>query len=116
MQSRRQIIVYVRPDDILMLFSRCVGSGYICLASLKEAADIFGNKVDIPDEADIEDVAYFWERKQFGLRLSHSTFAEVAEGEMAPAVYLKLTAITAHRTHRERPDDPDSPLVIEAPT
>jgi hypothetical protein len=113
--SRRCCVVWVSEGDVLTLFGQwsrhAVAGGCIALPSLADSRwEKGGAKFSFPDGVEVERATHSWERRAFGLLLSHPSFPEVPEGELPPDVILTHVVIQYQPVRREMPD---GPLVVE---
>jgi hypothetical protein len=112
MRSRRVYTLWIEPQAIVELFSLWNRqSGCFCLPQLQDAVDDQGNKVKIPFDVAVEDACHDWSHASIGLRISHPSFPEVADGMIAPS--LRLMHVM-HHVRRTSQDGPDSPTFMEA--
>ena len=83
----RAVILWLSPEDVLGLFRRH-RRDVVTFPILEAAHTPEGRRVPIPEGVEIHDVFYDWQRRQFGFRLYHDSFAAVPAGKVPPSLFM----------------------------
>lgn len=111
--SRRVVILWVSQEQVMAMMHLATRSThqYLYLPRIKHCTDEQGNEFIIPDDAHTEDVCYSWERRGFGFRMSHPSFAEVKDGECPPVLKHRNLVIEIRNIVEVVPDH----VILETP-
>lgn len=102
-QDRRWKVLWLSPECMLLPIQLWLNS---CIVSRPIG-------VCIPEGCEVVDVAYDWNRRQFGLRLQHPSFPEVPDGAYAPELIAHDVEWRAYQTRIEEGVRPELVIVKE---
>lgn len=111
---RRTCTLWIPVEVVVALLGNWRHHTCIALPWLQSAADSQGNKIGLPPDYTVLDATYDWQRRAIGVRLTHPTFAPVADGEQDPCLYYREVVIEARPIIKDQVEDEFAPIIIEA--
>ncbi len=114
---RRAIVVWITEDAFLELlggWDQHLKTGcHVVLPTLWRARWAHdGALLEIPRDVKIDRGTFSWERRAFGVLLTHESFPPVEPGDMCPEAVL--TGLTFYAFKAQQPE-PDGPILVEMP-